>query len=248
MSSKQKQELKLRQKEKEEDTKEKDKQESKEKQKTKQELSSSQRLAIKAVQKQLQLLRLKEILLLLGFTVGAALVRVPMQIVPSAEPLTFFAILAGWLFGRKKGFAVGAASLYISNFFVFGGHGPWTLFQTIGFGIAGWLGGFLRKKASYGEVVMITLIATLAFEIIMNSATPFFMGPSLFLAFALALPFIITHLVSNFLFSLALPSAKKFVEKTGGFNEKDICVNILNKYNINTKFNWLKKFRRKASL
>ena len=69
-----------------------------------------------------------------------------MQAVPSAEPLTFFAILAGWLFGRNKGFLAGASSLYISNFFMFGGQGPWSIFQAVGFGIAGWLGGTLRKK------------------------------------------------------------------------------------------------------
>jgi len=219
----------------------------KEKQVTKQKTTAVQRVAIKAVQKQLQLLTLKEVLLLIGFTVGAALLRIPMQAVPSAEPLTFFAVLAGWLFGRNKGFLVGASSLYISNFFMFGGQGPWTLLQALGFGIGGWLGGLLRKKASYFEVAIIMIIATLVFEIIMNAFTPLMVGTSIFIAFALALPFTIIHLVSNLAFSLGLPSIKKLVEKKGGFNEKDICVNLLNKYNISNKFNWIKKFRRKES-
>lgn len=224
------------------------KQKTKEKteQKKESKLSTGQRVALKAVQKQLQLLKLKEILLLIGFTTGAALLRIPMQAVPSAEPLTFFAILAGWLFGRKKGAAVGASSLYISNFFMFGGQGPWSIFQAIGFGAAGWLGGLLRKKASYLEVITISIMATLIFEIIMNAFTPLMIGSSIFIAFALALPFTIVHLISNTIFALALPSAKKFVENKGGFNEKAICINILNKYNINTKLNWLKKFGRKS--
>ena len=65
---------------------------------------SAQNVALHALQKQMQVLRLKEWLVLIGVAVGAALLRVPMQAVPSAEPLTFFAVLAGWLFGRKKGF------------------------------------------------------------------------------------------------------------------------------------------------
>lgn len=225
------------------------KQKKKDKQQTKKELNASQRVAIRALQRQLQILKLKELLLLIGFTVGAALLRVPMQVVPSAEPLLFFAVLSGWLFGKNKGFAVGAGSLYISNYFMFGGHGPWTLFQAVGFGIAGWLGGLLRKKASYPEVIIIVLTGTLIFEIIMNAATPFMLPTALsttiFMAFALALPFTIVHLASNFVFALALPSAKRFVEKNGGFNEKDICVALLNKYNINTKSDWFKRFRKR---
>ena len=204
-------------------------------------IKTEQRLALHAIQKQLQSLRLKEYLLLSGFIVGAALLRVPMQAVPSAEPLTFFAILAGWLFGRKKGFLVGASSLYISNFFMFGGQGPWTIMQALSFGIAGFLGGFLRKKASYLEVITIALIGTLIFEILMNSFTPFMTGASVFIAFALALPFMAIHFASNLLFAFALPSAKKFIEKKGGFNEKDICANTLNKFGITGSFNWIKK-------
>jgi energy-coupling factor transport system substrate-specific component len=198
------------------------------------------------VQKQLQALRLKEILILASFGLGAALLRVPMQGIPSAEPLTFFAILAGWLFGRKKGFIVGASSLYISNFFMFGGHGPWTAFQALGFGIAGYLGGFLRKNASIVEIITITLISTLVFEILMNLGTPFMLGgASVFLAFTLAIPFALVHLVSNFLFAFGLKPAKKFIEKEGGFNERDICLHILAKYNINTRFSWWKKLGKK---
>ena len=208
-------------------------------------LKQEQKVALHALQKQLQILKLKEWLLLFGFIGGAALLRVPMQAVPSAELLTFFAILAGWLFGRNKGFLAGASSLWLSNFFIFGGQGPWSIFQALGFGVAGWLGGSLRKKASYFEVMIVVLIGTLAFEVIMNSLTPFIIGTPIFIAFALALPFTIIHLVSNLIFSLALPSVKKFIEKKGGFDEKDICVNTLNKYGVTDKFNWLKRFGRR---
>ena len=61
----------------------------KEKQGTSQNLNSKQRLALHALQNQLNILRLKELLMVLGFIFGAALLRVPMQALPSAEPITF---------------------------------------------------------------------------------------------------------------------------------------------------------------
>jgi energy-coupling factor transport system substrate-specific component len=223
----------------------KQKKSTKQKQGTIQSLSSKQKIGLIAIQKQLQLIKLKEWLLVIGFAGLAAFLRVPMQAVPSAEPLTFFAILAGWLFGRNKGFIVGASSLYISNFLVMGGQGPWTPFQALGFGIAGWVGGLLRKNASIFEIVTISVIGTLIFELIINSATPLMLGgASIFTAFALAIPFTLVHLVSNLLFAFGLKPAKKYIEEKGGFDEKDICTHILARHNISTKFNWLKKFRK----
>lgn len=198
---------------------------------------AAQRLALHALQKQLQILKLKEYLLLIGFTLGGALLRVPMQEVPSAEPITFFAILAGWLFGRKKGFLVGASSGYISNFFMFGGQGPWTPFQMLGWGIAGYLGGFLGKKSKIWSVILITFIATLAFEIIMNSVTPLMTGGNIFIVFLLALPFTLVHLTSNFIFCLFLPFVKKLILEKGGFNDKEVCVNLINRFKH--KFSWM---------
>ncbi len=226
--------------------KQKKKQQSEQKSDQKVKVTAEQKGRLIALQKQLQVLKLREILLLASFTGGAALLRVPMQAVPSAEPITFFAILAGWLFGRSKGFAVGATALYISNFLCFGGQGPWTLLQAIGFGVAGWLGGCMRKKASYVEVAAVAIIGTLVFEIIMNSFTPMMTGTSIFIAFALAIPFTLIHLFSNIAFAFALPKVKKMIERGGGFDEKDVALHVLNMYNIHigSKRNWFQKFKR----
>ena len=202
---------------------------------------TSQKLALHALQKQLQLIELKEWLMVLSFIFGAALLRVPMQAVPSAEPLTFFAILAGWLFGKKKGFLTGASSLYVSNFLVFGGQGPWTLFQAISFGIAGFLGGFLRKKSTIIEVLVIVLLATVAFEIIMNVFSSFFFAGNIFLAFFTAIPFITVHIVSNSIFAVFLPKMKNYIYEKGKFNEKDVCAALINRLNARPYFSWLKR-------
>ncbi len=208
----------------------------------KSELSSKQKLALHAVQKQLQLLKLKQWLIVAGFIGGAAALRAPMQAIPSAEPITFFAILAGWLFGKKKGFITGASAGFLSNFIMFGGQGPWTIFQMLGWGIAGFLGGFIKNikpKKNYFmywakaiiPVILIATISTLIFEIIMNVSWVLFMPYSIFALFLSGLPFLLIHLISNIGFSLFLPFARKLVHEKGKFNEMDICNSIISRFN-----------------
>lgn len=190
---------------------------------------SRQRFALFALQKQLQLLKQKELLLIISFVSAGVLGRVLMQPLPSVEPVTFFAILAGWLFGRKKGFLTGASAAFLSNFFMFGGQGPWTLFQMAGFGAAGFLGGFLRNKAKIPECLMITAVATLFFEIIMNFSSLIFLPSNIFAAFFLAIPFMLVHLASNIVFSTLLPKVRQYIHEKGSFDEREICMEMLNK-------------------
>ena len=214
----------------------------------KKKLSSSQKVALHAVQKQLQLLKLKQWLVVGGFVVGGAALRVPMQAIPSAEPITFFAILAGWLFGKKKGFVTGAAAGYLSNFFMFGGHGPWSIFQMLAWGLAGFLGGFIKGikpeknyllywVKAFLPVMLIVIISTLLFEVILNVGWIFFMPYSLFALMLSGLPFLFIHLVSNIGFGLLLPFARKYTYEKGRFNEMDVCNAVISRFNSNTKHN-----------
>jgi hypothetical protein len=203
--------------------------------------SVKQRLAQLAIQKQLHVLKLREYLVLVGFSLGAAALRAPMQVVPSAEPITFFAILAGWLFGKKKGFLVGAGALYASNFLVLGGHGIWTIFQALGFGLAGFLGGFLSKKAKFWNVLLITILGTLLFEIIVNVGSIFMFPWGILSLFITALPFTFIHLVSNSAFALLLPKTKKVVDEKGEFNQKEVCRDLLKKFEALKKIKVIKK-------
>lgn len=208
-------------------------------------LKPAQKVALHAVQKQLQLLKLKEWLIVIGFVFGGAALRVPMQAIPSAEPITFFAILAGWLFGKRKGFLTGAAAGYFSNFFMFGGQGPWSIFQMLGWGIAGFLGGFVKDiKPSKNyfvfwfksiiPILLIVVISTLVFEVIMNVSWILFMPYSIFALFLSGLPFLVIHLSSNILFSLLLPFARKVIYEKGKFNEIELCRSVIDR--INSKF------------
>lgn len=193
---------------------------------TVQKSGAKEKVALHALQKQLQVLKLREAIILASFILGAGLLRVPMQAVPSAEPITFFALLAGWLFGKKKGFLVGAGALLTSNFFVFGGQGPWTIFQLVGFGAAGWIGGYLNEKSGYIKSISAAIVATFVFEIVIN-AFSFFIFPTGWLVFITAIPFMTMHLVSNVIFSLALPKARKFIHEKGQFNEKAMATELV---------------------
>ncbi|NOZ80091.1 MAG: hypothetical protein GXP63_00325 [DPANN group archaeon] len=192
--------------------------------------ATSLRVGLAALQKNLQLLRIKEVLFLLTFIIGAALLRVPFQWMPSVEPLTFFAILAGWMFGGSRGFAVGAGSLYLSNYLVFGGQGPWTIFQALGFGVAGFLGGQLRSEARYWEIGLVTLVATLCFEAIVDVGSLTFFPFALFSLILTALPFSFVHILSNVLFSSVLRPAKKMADRIGGFSEQAITLELIERY------------------
>ena len=201
---------------------------SKKKKKPELELNTDQKLALIALQKQKQVLELKEWLVMLGFIGIASLLRIPMQVLPNVEPLTFFAILAGWLFGRKKGFLVGVSSIYISNFLVFGGQGPWTFTQVIAYGLIGFLGGFLRKKSGMLETMLLAFVGTMAMQIILNIGWAALIGFNFFAAMLTALPFTIVHVLSNTIFAAFLPKAKKVIYDAGKFNEKELCDAYIN--------------------
>ena len=203
----------------------------KKKEKEKIKSNAEQKMALHALQKQKQILELKEWLFVIGFVVISSLLRVPMQIIPNAEPLTFFALLSGWLFGWKKGILAGASSLYISNFLVFGGNGPWTIFQVIGYGLAGFLGSLLRKKATMFEVLSLAFIATLSLQLIFNLGWSMFIGFNFFASMLTGIIFTITHVISNLIFATALPKVRKMAYEKGKFDEKELCTALIAELN-----------------
>lgn len=72
-----------------------------------------------------------------------AVARLPFAAIPNFQPVTFMVIVSGFVFGPGAGFMVGSTAALVSNFFL--GHGPWTLWQMLGWGLAGISAGLLRK-------------------------------------------------------------------------------------------------------
>ncbi len=131
--------------------------------------------------------------------------RVAFQHVPSVEPLVAAAVAAGFYGTWRHGAFVGAAGFAASNALVWGGQGPWTLFQALGAGGAGLLGAALAGRGAGAVRFGAALVGgTVAFEAAVNigglAAVPF-LGAATLLA---AVPFGLVHLASTIGFGMML--------------------------------------------
>jgi energy-coupling factor transport system substrate-specific component len=99
----------------------------------------------------------KEIAIIAMLGTVSAVLRVPFAAIPNVQPCTYLIICSGYVFGPIAGFAVGAITVLVSNFFL--GHGPWTLYQIIAWGLAGLSAGYLGKvKLSRSALVAIGVV------------------------------------------------------------------------------------------
>src|SRR6059058_1107134 len=67
--------------------------------------------------------------------------RVAFSPIPNVVPSTDITLIAGFALGGAPGFAVGALSGLVSNFWL--GQGPWTPWQMAGWGMTGLFGAWL---------------------------------------------------------------------------------------------------------
>ena len=70
--------------------------------------------------------------------------RVIFTAVPAFKPMTAVIIITGMAFGPQSGFLTGVLTLFLSNYFF--GQGPWTPWQMVAFGFAGFISGLLAEK------------------------------------------------------------------------------------------------------
>lgn len=127
--------------------------------------------------------------------------RTALQGAPSIETVTPLAVASGYYLGWRKGLYTGAAGFFISNFLVYGGQGPWTVFQVLGAGSAGIIGAstskIVRNKFSFFSAV---IAGTIGYEIVINLGsiiyTPWAFGSPLAYLGA-AVPFALIHIASS---------------------------------------------------
>jgi energy-coupling factor transport system substrate-specific component len=86
---------------------------------------------------------IKEISLIATMAGLAGISRVPFAPLPNIQPTTFLIIVSGWVFGPIFGFMVGSVSVIVSNLFL--GHGPWTPWQMLAWGMAGFMSGIIGR-------------------------------------------------------------------------------------------------------
>ena len=184
----------------------------------KQEQKTSQLLLSRVTQKLDLRQNLRSLVILLLLTSAAVAGRAALQHVPSVEPITPFAILAGFILGPIYGFTAGASAFYASNFFVWGGQGPWTLFQCLGAGLAGFIAGCFGKRwKNFKLYALAMVVGVLAYEFIVTVAmgamwTGFIGLPFYFLT---SIPFMLVHLVSSFGIGAVLWKARDTLPKLG---------------------------------
>jgi hypothetical protein len=85
--------------------------------------------------------------------------RIALSPIPNVVPSTDIVLIAGYALGGAPGFAVGALTGLISNFWL--GQGPWTPWQMAGWGMTGLLGAWLAA-VSGGRVGRFGLAAVCA--------------------------------------------------------------------------------------
>jgi len=99
----------------------------------------------------------KEIALIATLAGAAAAGRVLFQAVPGVQPVTVVTVAAGAALGARAGFAVGAVSALVSNFFL--GQGTWTPWQMLAWGGCGVAGAVfapvLRGRVSFAALCFV---------------------------------------------------------------------------------------------
>lgn len=111
-----------------------------------------------------------EIALIATLGAFAGVARIPFAALPNIQPTTFLVIISGAVFGPLPGFMVGVIAAVVSNSFL--GHGPFTIWQMLAWGLAGGISAivFYKKKLPPRWImVFYCFIWGFVFDYIMNA-------------------------------------------------------------------------------
>ena len=132
--------------------------------------------------------------------------RILLGPIPNVQPVTVLVLLAGAYFGAPRSIALAATIALASNVLLLG-HGPWTLFQAIGWGGVGLLGALLANRivvdgdVRVGFLAVIAAISGLAFNWFVSLSILLEVGPSMLIPYLLnGLVFDLYHVAGNVLF------------------------------------------------
>ncbi|MBS1677127.1 MAG: hypothetical protein JST08_07060 [Actinobacteria bacterium] len=135
--------------------------------------------------------------------------RIAFAAFPNVKPTTDIVIFAGYALGPAAGFAVGAFSALISNFWF--GQGPWTPWQMAAWGLCGILGAALALGTrNVGRLTLASVcgLAAVGYGAILNFSLMATYGGSLswerfWLIEGRAVPFEVAHAAGNVVLALA---------------------------------------------
>jgi energy-coupling factor transport system substrate-specific component len=134
--------------------------------------------------------------------------RIAFAAFPNVKPTTDIVIFAGYALGGAPGFAVGALTAMVSNFWF--GQGPWTPWQMAAWGLCGVLGAALAlggRRPNRYVLAAVCGCAGVAYGALLNFSLMATYGGELSLARfgvleARAIPFDAAHAAANVVFAL----------------------------------------------
>jgi energy-coupling factor transport system ATP-binding protein len=152
--------------------------------------------------------RTRELATIAALCALAAAGRAAFFMLPFFKPVLAIVILAGTAFGGETGFVVGAAAMLVSNLLF--GQGPWTPWQMLAMGLAGYLAGALTDlgllgRSRIGLCAYGALAAVFLYGPILNLASvliwqPRVTGAMVLAALVAGLPFDLVHAAATVLF------------------------------------------------
>ena len=132
--------------------------------------------------------------------------RILLDPIPNVQPVTVLVLLTGAYFGAPRAIALAATIALASNVMLLG-HGPWTLFQAVGWGAIGLVGALMSSRIVVEGRVRIGLLAViaaasgLAFNWFVSLSILLEAGPSMLVPYLLnGLVFDLYHVAGNVLF------------------------------------------------
>ncbi|CAM2839965.1 ECF transporter S component [Hathewaya histolytica] len=169
----------------------------------------------------------------------AGVLRVPFAVIPGFQPVTFIAAVSGYTLGPINGFMVGAMSAFISNFFL--GHGPWTLWQIMAWGLCGVFFGIFSKiikRFGFKSFIILCGIWAYIYGLILNQWYVLsFIKPitlkAIFSGNILSFCQDTSHALGNIMFASAF--GKTFIEVLQRYNRRNKVIKVTQNDHINMK-------------
>ncbi len=149
----------------------------------------------------------KHIAVIATLSALAGAFRIPFAMLPNIQPTTFLVMVSGIVFGPISGFITGAMTTLVSNAIL--GHGPWTPWQMLAWGLSGTYGGLIahtRINTSRIGLALHLFLWGFLFDYIMNLwHFAYFISPhtlkSFIAVFAASFFFDLSHAVGNACFA-----------------------------------------------
>ena len=106
-------------------------------------------------------IQMRDIVILSVMCGVSAVARVAFFMLPQCKPMAAIVIITGCALGPEAGFATGAFSIFLSNFYF--GQGPYTPFQMVAMGGVGFLAGlffFHHENVKRWKVILFGVLST----------------------------------------------------------------------------------------